>query len=99
MKPGERVLITAWDPRHPLAAWSQAVEPGLIVVLAGPEDIHDARRAHANLENVMFTSGGRDDIPWRDGSFSMILDQDPANPTQEMKRALCVGGVIRAPEP
>ena len=48
----------------------------------------------ADLENVLFTPGGRKEIPWREDFFTLILDVEGGAETAEMRRVVKDGGRI-----
>ena len=57
-----------------LCLLANEVTGGLIVVLVSDELVRAGRRDHAGQENVMFVPGSAEDIPWRDGFFTQVLD-------------------------
>ncbi len=73
----------------------EAAARAFLVVGIGDEDqVRAARRAFADLDNVMFTEGSRDEIPWQNGNFTRIVDQEGGEATLEMHRVLAPGGRI-----
>jgi hypothetical protein len=94
-----------------LREWARALPQGLLVGLGDPSAIRNARRELADCENVLFASGSRQEIPWRDGFFTVILDveggagkQDETadvtvDVTEEMLRVLHPSGRIYSIEP
>lgn len=70
----ERVLFLGIPAPEVIREWAARLERGLIVVLA--EDIHEARRVHAALENVMFVPGTAEEIPWQDAFFTRVIDTE-----------------------
>lgn len=66
-----------------------------LVVGVGPDDdVLAARRAYVDLDNVMFTPGSRDAIPWGDAHFTALIDLESGAPTAEMLRVLKRDGLI-----
>lgn len=59
-----------------LREWAQALPQGLLVGLGDPSEIRIARRELADCENILFASGSREEIPWRDGFFTVIFDTE-----------------------
>lgn len=66
----------------------------MLVGLGEEEQVRAARKRFAAMDNVMFTVGGRDEIPWRDGQFTVVIDADGGEPTAEMLRVLGPWGRI-----
>ncbi len=97
MVTGTRVLITSLADFELVAGWSSRVASGSVIVLAAQRsELAGARLKYASLLNVMVSPGDRNDIPWGDGRFNVILDEAPDNPTPEMSRALAPEGTILA---
>lgn len=67
-----------------------------LVGMGAPEAVQAARRALADLANVMFVQGNRNDIPWQDRWFTLILVEGDLESTPEMARVLAEGGRIAA---
>jgi SAM-dependent methyltransferase len=93
MKPDERVLLTslAGARLHELAG---AVRQGALVGLGAREEVWQARRSCAGFDHVMFVEGSREEIPWAEAWFDVIVDPQPESPTAEMLRVLRPGGRI-----
>lgn len=66
----------------------------MLVGLGDDDQVRAARRQFAALDNVMFTVGSRDEIPWRDGQFTVVIDADSGEPTAEMLRVLGPSGRV-----
>jgi SAM-dependent methyltransferase len=94
MKPADRVLLTSLVCGLPLRALALRVADGALVGLGTRDEVAEARRACADLDHVMFVEGSREEIPWVDAWFDVILDCEPGAPTQEMLRVLKPGGRI-----
>jgi ubiquinone/menaquinone biosynthesis C-methylase UbiE len=102
LKPGERVLDlgcgAGWATR--LLARAVKGEPGVAV----GQDISDemiarARNSSTEIENILFTVGAADEIPWRDGCFDKVLSiesfyyyPDQEAVLRELFRVLAPGG-------
>lgn len=89
---GDRVLIIGLSRRDKLPAWAR--QCSLLVGIGAGSDVYAARRECAHLDNVMFSFGDRDDIPWREQYFSLILDTEAGPPSDAMRRVLAPGGRI-----
>ncbi|HEY3440093.1 MAG TPA: hypothetical protein VGK29_05055 [Paludibaculum sp.] len=58
------------------------------------EYVRAARRELSDLDNVMFVTGSREEIPWQDHWFTLIVDAEGGPVTGAMQRALAEGGRI-----
>lgn len=94
MKPADRVLLTSLAAVKDLRGLAETVRDGALVGLGEPEEVWDARRLCADLDHVMFVQGCREEIPWADAWFDVIVDTAPDQPTAEMQRVLKAGGRI-----
>jgi hypothetical protein len=89
--------MTSLADRETVRHWSLQAAPGSVIVLvAGRPALAEARHAYSSMENVMASPGDRNDIPWRDSQFMVILDESADNPTPEMLRVLAPEGRILA---
>lgn len=91
----DRVLLLglsdAARPRQYAAAFA-------VVGMGTEGEVYAARRACADLANFMFVRGDRNDIPWNDRWFTLIVVEGDATPTPAMARVLAEGGrVVSAP--
>jgi len=87
----ERVLYLAIPEIAVIRVLSAELERGLVVALGTDETVRDARRQCAELDNVMFIVATPDDIPWRSGFFSRVIDPrgdwpDPEKVAREVAR-------------
>lgn len=103
IRPDDRVLLTDLTELPLVQQVAAALTRGSLVGIGGDDEIRNARRRFAELDHVMFTPGTRDDIPWRDGSFTLIIDASPEAPSAEMRRVLhpegrLMGRPTEAPE-
>ena len=100
-RPHDRVLVLQPErysaPR--LREWSHALRGGILVGLGDAGAIRTVRRELADCENVLFTPGSRQEIPWRDGFFTVIVDAEGETETIEMRRVLDHSGRIYSIEP
>jgi len=94
MDPSDRVLLTSLPGPSRLRLLAEAVREGALVGLGRPEEVWQARRLCADLDHVMFVEGSREEIPWAEGWFDVIVDTAPQHPTAEMQRVLKAGGRI-----
>lgn len=88
----DRVLVIGLSRRDELPAWAR--QCSLLVGIGAENDVYAARRECAHLDNVMFSFGDRDGIPWRAEYFSLIFDTEGEPPTEAMRRVLAPGGRI-----
>lgn len=92
----ERVLVTALADLDWVEARARALGEAALVGLGSADEVRAARRRCAGLANVLFVCGTRDEIPWMDGWFTLILDEAPESASPEMRRVLAEGGRIEA---
>lgn len=92
LRPDDRVLIIGLQVREGIE--SRARSCHLLLGIGGDDEVRAARREFAHLDNVMFAQGSRDEIPWADQQFTLILDRSAGEPTPEMRRVLAPGGRI-----
>jgi hypothetical protein len=69
-----RVLFISPPGDAELRSLAEKLRNGLIVVLGTPELVHQGRKLHSDLENVMFVPATAEDIPWQDAFFDQVLD-------------------------
>ncbi|HBY63452.1 MAG TPA: hypothetical protein DEH78_26815 [Solibacterales bacterium] len=98
----DRLLILGVPTKDQLESFSAQLPGGLIACLASDEEIRTARREFAHLDNVMFTPGASDEIPWRDELFTVVTDLLPewTNPQQtqrEIRRVMAPGAALFTP--
>lgn len=82
-----------------LRGWAQALPDGILVGLGELNAIRTVRRELTDCENVLFTHGSREEIPWRDGFFTAIVDAEGGAGTPEMRRVLDPSGRIYSIQP
>ena len=105
LSPDDRVLVlqTGCHSAQRLRAWAQALPQGLLVGLGYQSAIRKARRELADCENTLFAPGSRDEIPWRDGFFTVIFDTEGGagtpDATKDMLRVLHPSGRIYSIQP
>ena len=74
LAPDDRVLFLAIPEITVIREMAAELERGLIVALGTDDQIRAARRECVDLENVMWLVATPDDIPWRSGFFTRIID-------------------------
>jgi len=74
IQPGDRVLFLSIPDIAILEAISKQIEHGLIACLGDWDQIAAGRKAAVHLENVMFTPGTLDEIPWQECFFSHVVE-------------------------
>jgi hypothetical protein len=82
-----------------LREWAHALTNGILVGLGELGAIRLARRELADCENVLFVGGSRDEIPWRNAFFTVIVDAEGEVETPEMRRVLHPSGRIYSIQP
>jgi arsenite methyltransferase len=103
-KPGDRVLDLSCGVGWATRLLARAVEGGqgmAVGVDLSDEMIAQARAASRDVENVLFTIGSADEIPWRDDYFEKILSiesfyyyHDQEAVLREQYRVLTPGGAM-----
>jgi len=88
----ERILVLDLTNPGRVAAWAR--EAYLVVGVGDLEQVRAARRACAELDNVMFVEGTRAEIPWQPGFFDVIVDPGEGETTPAMTMAMALGGRI-----
>lgn len=74
IRPDERLLILGIPEPGEVATLASALSNGLVVLMAEGEDVYSARKAARDLDNVMVVPGTPDELPWRDGFFTRVID-------------------------
>jgi hypothetical protein len=74
IRPDERLLILGIPPLEMLETLSRCIPKGLVVALGEEESVREARKAAVRFENVTCVPGSPEQIPWRDGFFTRVLD-------------------------
>jgi hypothetical protein len=93
----DRLLVLLDGSEMPIERWAAGCES--LSGIGTIDQVRAARRQFAGLENAMFTPGSRQEIPWADMRFSVIVDRSGAEPTLEMMRVLVEGGrIVSDPE-
>ena len=97
IQPGDRVLLLSIPDPSLVRDLSARVWRGVLVGIGDEEEIRVARRAHADLDNVMFHATSPAEIPWQDEFFCCVIDlrgqwADPPRVCREIGRLLACGG-------
>jgi hypothetical protein len=87
----DRVLVLSF--REP-GAVRMLTRGEALVGVGTAEEVRAARREFADLDNVMFVTGSRDEIPWQARWFTLIVDAEGGAATEAMLRVLAEGGRI-----
>lgn len=95
LDPADRVLLLSLPDHDRLDAIARAVTRGIVVGLGDDDAVRAARRALRDRDNVMFTLGTPDDIPWQDSFFTVVADAHATWPNPG--RALLSIGRVLAP--
>jgi hypothetical protein len=91
----ERVLLIGIPGPQLLLELAGRVASGALVGMGDPQAVTEARRATADLDNVMFHPGEPEEIPWADHHFHRVICfagplSDAAE--REVRRVLLPGG-------
>lgn len=87
----ERVLVLSLAN---IAGLRELARGEALVGLGTGEHVRAARREFSDLDNVMFVTGSREEIPWQEHWFTLIIDAEGGVATAAMERALADGGRI-----
>ncbi len=104
LRPNDRVLLLSIPEHDVVAELASRLTTGIVVGLGSDEEVRAARRAARNLENVMFVPAPLEEIPWRDGFFTKVIDwrggwQNPEQVAREVARVLAPGGEAYIADP
>jgi hypothetical protein len=95
IQPDDRVLILGLAPADTMRSLATRVRRGILVGIGSEPGIYEARRALADLDNVMFVPAAeRLEIPWRDEFFTKVIALEYAESGPEMLRVLVPGGAL-----
>jgi SAM-dependent methyltransferase len=96
LTPSDQVLLLDVTDLELVAAVARQVTDGLVVGLGEPDFVFLARRATRELDNVMFHSTTPDEIPFRDGFFTVVVcgTTGEAGVSREVQRVLAPNGRI-----
>jgi len=70
----DRLLVLGIPEPDQVGVLARTVSGGLVVLMAQGESVYAARRAARDLDNVMVVPGTPDQLPWRDGFFTRVID-------------------------
>lgn len=74
MQPDDRVLVVGAPAADAVLRLAARLTRGLVVVIGPEASVPDARKATAQVENVMWLAASADGrIPWQDGFFGKIV--------------------------
>jgi len=98
-QPGDRVLFLSIPEIAVLERLSPQVEHGVVVCIGERDEVWEARKSAAHLDNVMFVPATPDEIPWQDGYFNLVVHHMPMpeeSPlvAREIARVLAAGGTL-----
>ncbi|MCS6953815.1 MAG: methyltransferase domain-containing protein [Bryobacterales bacterium] len=104
LRPDDRVLLLSIPEPAVVAEMAARLTAGILVGLGGDEEVRAARRAARDLENVMFVPAPLEEIPWRDGFFTKVIDwrgawANPEQVAREVARVLASGGEVYLADP
>ncbi len=104
LRPNDRVLLLSIPEHAVVAEMAARLTAGVVVGLGDDEEVRAARRAARDLENVMFVPAPLEEIPWRDGFFTKVIDwrggwKNPEQVAREVVRVLAPGGEVYLADP
>ncbi len=95
VRPDDRILLLTISDIQTVRSLAARAEHGLVVGIGDDEDVRAARRAVADLDNVMFVLLPEDGIiPWKDEFFSKVIAPDRVSADSECMRVLAPGGTL-----
>lgn len=100
LAPSDQVLLLDVTDLELVAAVARHLTNGLVVGLGDSDFVLLARRATRDLDNVMFHSTTPDEIPFRDGFFTVIVcGTTGEGVSREVQRVLAPNGRICTLDP
>jgi hypothetical protein len=102
VQPGDRMLFLSIPEVAVLESVSMQIEHGLIACLGDWDQVAAGRKAAVHLDNVMFTPGELEEIPWQECFFSHVVHIEGATEmkllaAREIARVLVPGGCAFLP--
>lgn len=94
LAPDDKILYLGIPDSTVIRAAASRLTCGLIVAIGDAEKVREARREFRDLTNAMFVPGSPDEIPWRDGFFTRVVDTrdgdwpDPQRVAAEISRVV-----------
>jgi len=82
-----------------LREWAGAARGGVVVGLGEMSEIRHLRSELADCDNILFTRGSHDEIPWRDAFFTVVVDAAGVSERDEIRRVLDPAGRIYSIQP
>ena len=74
IRPDERLLVLGIPEPDQVGVLARTVAGGLVVLMAEGESVYAARAAARDFDNVMVVPGTPDELPWREGFFTRVID-------------------------
>lgn len=93
----ERVLLLSMPDPATIREVARKASAGIVVGLGEDEEVRAARKALADVENVIFVAAPPEEIPWQENFFSAVVDTEcawssPERTAREILRVLSPGG-------
>ncbi len=93
LSPHDRVLHYPCGNGVLVGELAAKVPLGIVVGLDSSDDhVRAARAAHRDLDNAMFVTSDRGEIPWKEDFFSHVILGNRDLPMKEVERVLAEGG-------
>ena len=96
LEPHDRVLLLSLLSPEDIRALAVRLPEGIVVGMGSDDEVREARRALADLDNVMFVPAPEPGagIPWRDEFFTRVVAPAHREVEPEMLRVLAPDGCV-----
>jgi hypothetical protein len=95
IQPDDRVLLLTIPDFEAVRSLAIRAGKGLVVGMGGDDEVRAARKALADLDNVLFVLLPEDGtIPWKDEFFSKVIAPDRVGADSESLRVLARCGTL-----
>jgi SAM-dependent methyltransferase len=104
LEPADQILFLSIPDLAAVISAARRAPRGLVVALGGADAVAEARKAARDELNVMFHPAPAEEIPFRDGFFTKIIDLEcrwavPRIAAREIARVLAPGGRVYLANP
>jgi hypothetical protein len=95
VQPDDRILLLSIPDPDAVRSLAIRAGRGLVIGMGGDDEIRAARKALADLDNVLFVLLPEDGtIPWKDEFFSKVIAPEQVEADAESLRVLAPGGAL-----